>query len=145
MKCEDIMKTELECVSADTSIQAAARKMRDQNIGFLPVCDEGMRVSGTITDRDLAIRAVAEGRAAGTPVGSVMSIDVIACRPEDPLSYARELMAQHHKSRIMCLDRNGRLAGVISLSDVAQLDEVAGLETLRRVSSREVRGSTLIS
>jgi CBS domain-containing protein len=145
MKCIDIMKTDLSCVSAETSIQAAARKMRDQNVGFLPVCDEHMRVSGTITDRDLAIRAVAEGRAPGTPVASLMSIDVIACRPDDPLSYARELMAQHHKSRIMCLDRDGRLAGVISLSDIAQLDEISALDTLRQVSSREVRSTTLLA
>jgi CBS-domain-containing membrane protein len=144
MKCIEIMKTDISCVSGETSIQAAARKMRDQNIGFLPVCDETMRVSGTITDRDLAIRGVAEGRAPGTPVRALMSIDVIACRPEDPLSYARDLMAQHHKSRIMCLDREGRVAGVISLSDIAQQDEISAVDTLRQVSSREARGSTTL-
>jgi CBS domain-containing protein len=144
MKCIDIMKTDIECVSPDTTVQAAARKMRDQNVGFLPVCDDGMRVSGTVTDRDIAIRAVAEGRSPETPVASLMSIDVIACRPEDPLSYARELMAQHHKSRIMCLSNTGRLEGVISLSDIAQVDEIAGLDTLRQVSSREVRGTATL-
>lgn len=145
MKCHDIMKTDIECVSPDTSIQTAARKMRDQNVGFLPVCNEELRVSGTITDRDLAIRALAEGRPPSTSVSSVMTIDVIACRPEDPLSYARELMAQHHKSRIMCLDREGRVAGVISLSDIAQHDELSALDTLRQVSSREVRSTTLLA
>jgi CBS-domain-containing membrane protein len=145
MKCQDIMKTDVECVSPDTSIQSAARKMRDHNVGFLPVCNEELRVSGTITDRDLAIRAVAEGRPSSTSVAAIMSIDVIACRPEDPLSYARELMAQHHKSRIMCLDREGRVAGVISLSDIAQLDEISALDTLRQVSSREVRATTLLA
>jgi len=54
-------------------------------------------------------------------------------------------MAQHHKSRIMCLDANGHVAGVISLSDIAQLDEIAGLDTLRQVSSREVRSTTLLA
>jgi CBS domain-containing protein len=144
MKCSEIMKSDVECVSAETSVQAAARKMRDQNVGFLPVCDDAMRVSGTITDRDIAIRAVAEGCVPETPVATLMSIDVIACRPEDPLSYARELMAQHHKSRIMCLDRDGRLAGVISLSDIAQHDEISALDTLRQVSSREARSSTTL-
>jgi CBS domain-containing protein len=144
MKCREIMKTDIECVSAETTIQAAARKMRDQNVGFLPVCDAGMLVTGTVTDRDLAIRGVAEGRDPGTPVGALMSIDVIACRPEDPLSYARELMAQHHKSRIMCLDSDGRVAGVISLSDLAQHDEIAALDTLRQVSSREARSTTTL-
>jgi len=145
MKCIEIMKTDVSCVSADTTIQTAARKMRDENLGFLPVCDEHGRVSGTITDRDLAIRAVAEGRPSDTPVATMMSIDVIACRPEDPLSYARELMAQHHKSRIMCLDRDGRIAGVISLSDIAQHDELSAIDTLRQVSSREARSTTLLA
>jgi CBS domain-containing protein len=145
MKCIEIMKTDVSCVSADTTIQTAARKMRDENVGFLPVCDEQGRVSGTITDRDLAIRAVAEGRPTDTPVATMMSIDVIACRPEDPLSYARELMAQHHKSRIMCLDRDGGIAGVISLSDIAQHDELSAVDTLRQVSSREARSTTLLA
>jgi predicted transcriptional regulator len=71
-----------------------------------------------------------------------MSLEVIACRPEDDLSYARELMAQNQKSRIMCIDSEGRLEGVISLSDIAQLDESAGGATLRHVSGREARGNS---
>ena len=61
MKCKDIMKTDIECVSPQASVQEAARKMRDQNIGFLPVCEANMKVIGTVTDRDITIRAVAEG------------------------------------------------------------------------------------
>jgi CBS domain-containing protein len=142
MNCEDIMKTDVECVSPEASIQATARKMREQNVGFLPVCDEGMRVVGTVTDRDLAIRAVAENLPASTPVAELMTREVISCRPEDDLLYARELMAQNFKSRIMCISRVGRLEGVISLSDIAQLDETAGIDTLRHVSSREARGDS---
>ena len=142
MNCSEIMKTDIECVSAQTSVQAAARKMRDQNVGFLPVCNESMNVLGTVTDRDIAVRAVAENLPAGTPVDALMTHEIIACRPEDDLSYARELMAQHQKSRIMCISRSGRLEGVISLSDLAQLDEQAGADTLRQVSSREARGDS---
>jgi CBS domain-containing protein len=144
MNCSDIMKTEIECVSPQTSIQAAAHKMREQNIGFLPVCDEAMRVVGTVTDRDLAIRAVADDLPASTMVESLMTREVIGCRPEDQLAYARELMARHHKSRIMCINQNGRLEGVISLSDIAQLDALSGIDTLRQVSSREVRGKSVL-
>jgi CBS domain-containing protein len=142
MQCKDIMKTDIECVSEKTSIQAAARKMSVQNVGFLPVCSSDMRAVGTITDRDLAIRGVAEGLPADTPVKSLMTREVIACRPEDDLDRARELMAEHHKSRIMCIDRDGRLEGVISLSDLAQLDEASSIDTLRHVSSREARGDS---
>jgi CBS domain-containing protein len=140
MQCKEIMKTDIECVAPQASIQSAARKMREQNVGFLPVCDEGMRVVGTVTDRDIAIRAVANGLSSNMTVETVMTPEVVACRPEDELSYARELMAEHHKSRIMCIGRGGRLEGIISLSDIAQLDEITGRETLREVSSREARG-----
>jgi len=99
MQCEDVMKSDIECVSPQTSIQAAARRMREQNVGFLPVCDEGMRVVGTVTDRDITIRGVADG----VPITS----------------------------------------GVISLSDIAQRDELSGGNTLRHVSSRESRGYTV--
>jgi CBS domain-containing protein len=141
MNCEAIMKTDIECVSPQSSIQTAALQMREQNVGFLPVCDKQMKVVGTLTDRDIAIRAVANDCPSSTWVEEIMSREVIACRPEDNLEYARELMAQHHKSRIMCISRHGRLEGVISLSDIAQLDEWTGLDTLREVSSREARGS----
>jgi len=139
MLCEDIMKTEVECVSPVDTIEDAARKMRDDNVGFLPVCDEGRQVLGTITDRDIAIRAVAEGRPLETPVATLMSIDVIACRPEDPLSEAEQLMAQHHKSRIMVVDAGGKLCGVISLSDLAERDSRRATLTMREIASREAR------
>jgi CBS domain-containing protein len=143
MKCSDIMKTDIECVSPEASIQTAARLMRDQNIGFLPVCDREMRVVGTVTDRDLAIRAVADSLPPETRVDMLMTREVVACRPDDKLEHARELMARHHKSRIMCLGATGRLEGVISLSDLAQLDGFSGLDTLRQVASREARREAL--
>lgn len=137
MLCEAIMKTNVECVSSETTVQGAARKMRAQNIGFLPVCDVAGRVIGVVTDRDIALRVVAENRAANTPVRTILTNEVIACRPEDDLSHARDLMAEHHKSRIMCLDDHGRVMGVISLSDIAHLDAQAGANVLRRITERE--------
>jgi CBS domain-containing protein len=135
------MKTNVECVSPETSVREAACRMRDQNIGFLPVCDEDERVMGAVTDRDIALRIVAEGESSDTPVQSVMCMQVVACRSEDDLAYARRLMAHHRKSRIMCVDAEGRLEGVISLSDIAQIDEQAGAATLREVSGREARSA----
>ena len=144
MFCKDIMKTDIECISPQTSIQAAAHKMREQNVGFLPVCDLRMRVVGAVTDRDLVIRAVAGGLPSSTTVESLMTRQIIACRPEDNLGHARKLMGQHRKSRILCINPNGRLEGVISLSDIAQLDEMSAFDTLRQVSSREARANLFV-
>jgi CBS domain-containing protein len=137
MRCEDIMKRDVECVGTQDTVQDAARRMREANVGFLPVCDSGNKVLGTVTDRDLAIRVLAEGKASTAPVGEVMSREVIACRPGDDLSRAEDLLAAHKKSRIICTDESGRLAGVISLSDVAQYDQERIGVTMREVTERE--------
>jgi CBS domain-containing protein len=139
MRCEHIMKRNVECVSPRDTVQTAAMRMRDENIGFLPVCEKDMKVLGTITDRDLAIRILAEGRPAATSVQDVMTDEVIACRPEDELRRAEELMGRHQKSRIMCVNQDGVLAGVISLSDIAQQEKATrAAQTMRDVSQREV-------
>jgi CBS domain-containing protein len=140
MRCEEIMKRSVECVTAKDSVQLAARKMRDENIGFLPVCEDGSKVIGTITDRDIAIRACADDRPASkTKIGDVMTREVIGCQPSDDIAKAQELMSQHHKSRMLCIDEAGKLVGVLSLSDIAQHQAEAGGKTLRDVTSREAR------
>jgi len=113
--------------------------MRDRNIGFLPVCDSSGRAIGAITDRDIAIRVVAEDGFASDEIEHVYTDEVVACRPEDDVDDAREMMSRNQKSRIMCTDDAGRLRGVISLSDIVELDEQAGAATLRHVSARENR------
>ncbi len=138
MRCEQIMKSTVECVTEQDNVQAAARKMRDQNVGFLPVCHDGKKVIGTITDRDIVVRACAEDRpASATRIGDVMTRQVVSCRPQDEVDKAEQLMSQHHKSRILCIDDSGKLAGVISLSDIAQHQADAGGQTLKNVTSRE--------
>jgi CBS domain-containing protein len=140
MRTGEIMKRGVECVSPQDTVQGAARRMRDGNLGFLPVCDQSKKVIGTITDRDLTIRVLADGRAVTTPISEVVTREVVACSPEDDLREAQELMAKHHKSRIMCVDANGRLVGVISLSDIAlRVDGAKAAQTLRQVSEREAR------
>lgn len=137
MLCREIMKFDVECVSPQTTLRDAARKMRDFNVGFLPVCDEAMRAVGAITDRDIAVRAVAAETPHDAPVEAILTRDVIACRPEDELQFARALMAEHQISRVMCLSEGGRIEGVISLSDIVQLDDVSAASTLRHVTDRE--------
>src|SRR5258706_9849461 len=137
MRCEEIRKRDVECVSPQDNVQTAARRMRDENVGFLPVCGDDKKVVGTVTDRDLAIRVVAENRVPlSTKVGDVLTREVIACRPADDVKKAQQLMAKHHKSRMIVIDDSDRVIGVISLSDIAQRFSDAG-ETLREVSERE--------
>ena len=140
MRCEEIMKKDVESVSPQDTVQTAAKRMRDENIGFLPVCDQSKKVQGTITDRDLTIRVLGEARPATTPVKDVMTREVVAIRPQDDLRKAEELMSKNHKSRIMCVDDGGRLVGVISLSDIAQREDASrAAQTMRAVSERETR------
>lgn len=136
MRCSEIMKADVECLRRDETIRKAAERMRDLNIGFLPICDENGNVLGTLTDRDIAVRAVAGGMELDTQVLDVMSNEVVACDPSDDVDRAAELMSERRKSRIMCIDEEGHLAGVISLSDIAQQQDAG--KTLRDVAEREV-------
>lgn len=141
MKCRELMKVRVETVSPDDSIANAARRMRDSNVGFLPVCEKSGRIFGTLTDRDIAIRCVAEGKDIALPVSKIATREVIACAPEDDVSRAETLMSQHHISRILCMDGDN-LVGVISLSDIAEKeDPELALRTFREVASREVSGA----
>lgn len=140
MRCEEIMKRDVECISPDDTAQAAAQRMRDENVGLLPVCDEDEKVIGTVSDRDLAIRVIADGRTAMTTIDNVLTREVVACKPEDDVRVAEELMGKHHKSRVMCIDDDGRLVGIISLSDMAQnIPAARASRVLREITEREVR------
>jgi CBS domain-containing protein len=141
MLCEEIMHTDkLETITLEDTVMKAADTMRRRNIGFLPVADPAGKVVGTVTDRDIAVRLVAEDMPARTKIRYVMTNEVIACRPDDDLNFAKDLMAQHQKSRIMCTDDDGQLAGIISLADLAQWGDGAA-DTLRQVTQRESRAA----
>jgi CBS domain-containing protein len=140
MLCSEIMKNPVKWVSEDDTAFIAARVMRDENIGFLPVCDKSGRVIGTLTDRDLALRLVAENIPAETRVAEVMSRNLVRCSPNDEIQAAEQLMGTQHKSRIVCTDDEGHLLGIVSISDIAKHDDgwrVA--RTVRKITSREVR------
>jgi len=138
--CQDVMKSALKCISPQTTVEDAAVAMRDEGVGFLPVCDAAKRVLGTITDRDITIRAVAGREALGQAIEKFMTRSIVACRSNDDLAYAQELMSQEKVSRIMCVNEDGILEGIISLSDLAQLENGARASaTLRNVSDREAR------
>jgi CBS domain-containing protein len=140
MLCRDVMKGDVRCATTQTTVAQAAALMRDEQIGFLPVCNQVHKVIGTLTDRDIAIRVVADNQSVTDPVERFMSLAVIACRSDEDLSAAQDLMGEMQVSRIVCVNENGQLEGVISLSDIAQLGNGAdAAATLRSVTVREAR------
>ena len=140
MRCEQVMKRDPRCLGEKDTVQTAAKLMRDQNIGFIPICGDGGKITGTLTDRDIVVRLAAENRPLATPIFSLMSRDPIVCKPKDDLSRAEQLMEDRQKSRVVCVDDQGRPIGIISLSDIAQHeDDGRAGELLRTITQREVR------
>jgi CBS domain-containing protein len=99
-------------------------------------------VSGLVTDRDLALRVVAVGRASATPLSAIMTRDVRICRPHEDLQVAEHRMATLRKSRLVVVDDYGRCLGVISLSDLAQADSRSHAgDVLYAVTQREAKSA----
>ena len=120
MKLKDIMTREVEIVHPDQSLKEAAQKMRVRDIGFLPVCD-GDRVLGVVTDRDLILRATADGADPQTRIGQqYVTTPAVYCFDDEDVEAAAKLMEEHQIRRLIVLNRdNDRLVGVISLGDIA--------------------------
>lgn len=139
MNVESVMKPAQGCREGD-SVRDCAKLMKERNIGFVPICDAEGKPVGAITDRDLAIRILAEGRSPEARVDDVMSREVVGCRLGDELSTAEGLMRDRRKSRVMVCDDGGKLVGVLSLSDVVDVEsEGEAAETMREISSRETQ------
>lgn len=119
MKIKDIMTPHAECISPEMSLSAAANLMRNAEIGFLPIC-ENDRLIGSVTDRDIVIRGVAEGREMdGTPVRAIMSPKIVYIFEDQDVEEAVRLMEVRQIRRLAVLNENKRLVGIISLGDVA--------------------------
>lgn len=127
MLCNTIMTRKIETLTHDQTVHSAAETMRTTEVGFLPVCDETGVVVGTLTDRDIAVRIVAAQRSSDTAVRDVMSASVISCQQSDDVHVAEELMKEHQVARIVCLDADGKLAGVIGMSDLAKREDAEHL------------------
>ncbi|MFZ5441141.1 MAG: CBS domain-containing protein [Myxococcota bacterium] len=126
MKCRDVMLTLVYRCLEDTSVAECARIMRDEHLGFLPVVDVEGSVLGVVTDRDLAVRVLAERLPPTTRVSEVMSTGpFLTCAPDDDLRELEKRMSDEKKGRVMVQDDNGTLLGVISLSDIAQHESSA--------------------
>jgi CBS domain-containing protein len=136
MLLKDIMTRDVEVIRPDASLQEAAERMRALDVGPLPVCD-GERLVGMITDRDLTVRATAEGKdPATTQVRDVMTADVHYCFEDQDVNEAARMMQERQVRRLLVLNRDKRLAGIVSLGDLAVEtdDEDLSGETLEAVS-----------
>jgi len=119
MLVREVMTPGAEVVRPDTTLQEAARMMQQLDVGPLPVCD-GERLVGMLTDRDITIRATAAGLdPKATPVRDVMTPDVIYCYEDQQIEEAGRLMREQQIRRLVVITRDKRLAGMLSLGDLA--------------------------
>ena len=135
MKIREIMTPDAQCVGPEETLVDAAALMRQLDVGVLPVCNEG-EVIGMITDRDIAIRAVAEARPPTTTrVREIMSPKTVSVFEDQDVDEVVQVMERHQIRRAPVMSRENRLVGIVSLGDIA-VDASASLsgEALKRVS-----------
>jgi CBS domain-containing protein len=117
MDIRDVMTPNPSTLSPDDTIQNAARLMRDEDTGAVPVVENG-RIVGMVTDRDIVIRAVADGGQISRPVRDVITTHVVSVTPDSSTREAAELMSENQVRRLPVVD-NGVLVGIVSLGDIA--------------------------
>jgi CBS domain-containing protein len=134
MAIKDLMTCGVEVIRPEDNVATAAKKMADRDIGFLTVCD-GDRLVGALTDRDITVRAVARGRdPAQTAVSEIMSREVTYAYDDDDIARTAQLMKEKQLRRVVIVDRNDKLVGVVSLGDLARQQEGQSADVLETVS-----------
>jgi CBS domain-containing protein len=121
MQVQDIMTPVVEMISSEENLHDAAGKMRNADVGALPVVTADGTVVGMLTDRDIVIRAIAEGRdPKAVCAGDVMTADPVTCRPDCPLEAAADTMRDRRICRLLVTEEHDRnVMGVVSLGDIA--------------------------
>ena len=136
MKIREIMNQKVERADLTLPISKAAEKMRDLDIGFLPIC-ENDKLIGTVTDRDITTKSVAQGRDPRlAPVSEIMRPEIFYCYDDQDVEEIARYMQEKEVSRMVILNPDKNLIGVVSLGDIAKLAverEVAG-EALRKIA-----------
>ena len=117
-KIKELMSTNVQVIGPDETIGDAAQKMQNGNFGMLPV-KENDRMIGSISDRDIAIRAVAAGKASSTKVREVMTEGIICAFEDDSVAEAAKLMSEHQIRRLPIVNADKRLVGIVALGDFA--------------------------
>ncbi len=136
MNVSEIMTTDFEMIDSTCSLTEAAEKMKSLNVGFLPV-REGTRLIGLLTDRDIVIRGLADGRDPGsTQVKDILSSEVVYCYDDDSVEDAARLMEDNQVRRLVIVNHDQTPVGILSIGDIAVKsgqEELAG-EILERIS-----------
>lgn len=119
--CREVMTREPACCQSTDSLVRVSQIMKSEDVGAVPVIDgSSMKLVGMVTDRDIVVKAVADGRACDSEtVRDVMSADVVTCREDENVDDAVSRMAQRQVRRIPVVDRNGNLCGIIAQADIA--------------------------
>ena len=135
MQLSEILTRDVETIGPDTSAREAAQRMRSMDVGSLPVCD-GQRLLGIVTDRDLTLRILAEGRDPNaTPVQDAMTPDVCFAYEDDDVRRAAEIMKDRQIRRLPVVNREKKLVGIVAIGDIATnaTDQLTG-DTLEKIS-----------
>jgi CBS domain-containing protein len=133
MKVQEIMTTNVECIAPDTTIQEAAERMKSLDVGFLPICEKD-RLIGTVTDRDIVVRGIAGNHNNQTSARTVMTSDVFYCFEQDDVAKCTEHMKDKDVRRMLVLDKNKRLVGVVSLGDISKAQADAAADAPKDIS-----------
>ena len=136
MRVKEIMTPGVECIRPHDSIARAAERMRDLDVGSLPVCGDLDRLVGMVTDRDITVRAIADGSPPTTNVLDVMTPEIVYCYDDQEVGEAADLMERRQIRRVAVLNRDKRLVGIVSLGDIAvkSANEHLSAEALECVS-----------
>src|SRR5450759_5369285 len=134
-KLKDVMSRDVQVISPDGTIKEAAQHMRKGNFGMMPV-GENDRMIGAISDRDIAIRAVADGKGPSTAVREVMSEGIVWAYEDDSVDDAVKIMSEHQIRRLPIVNADKRLVGIVALGDFAVVssDIKAAGEALSEIS-----------
>lgn len=136
MRVSEAMTRDVRVANPGQSIRDVARMMAEIDAGILPV-GENDRLVGMITDRDIAVRAVAEGKGPDTPVREVMSTEKIHyCFEDDDVDDVAKSMGEQKVRRMPVMDRNKRLVGIISIGDVAQNEQKTAGKAVDKISEK---------
>ena len=138
MKLKELMTPDVEIVRPNATLKEAAMKMKELDVGLLPVCDDE-QLCGMLTDRDITVRSTADGQdPTTTPVEGVMTQNVVYAFEDQDEENAAKLMEENQIRRLIIINRDARLVGIVSLGDLAtraRRDQLSG-EALEKVSRR---------
>ncbi len=136
LRCRDIMTSSVKTATRDMPLREVAAMLRDGDMGSMPVV-EGGKLVGIVTDRDIVVRSIADGKGPETPIAEAMTTEIFSVGPDDFAFEAVRLMGDRQVRRIPVVNADGSLAGIISIADIAleMEDEREIAETLEEISS----------